>query len=160
MGEILRAIMEKNCIYSQSAFFTLPLTLVTSGAPPSIGRRQASARWKTDSWFLILGWAQFTAFQNVGLFGWASRMEPATFVLQKGNNLEQFEFNGPAPKVNHNDTLNNFVSLSEYPLLEPGELLTVIEDVQVTNTGSPFTRTTYLTMQGVEFQMPPNKGVF
>ncbi len=158
MGEIIRAVMEKNCIYSQTSFFSLPLTLVTSGAPPSVGRRQASVQWKTDSWLLVIGWAQFTAFANVGIIGWAPPLAASTFVLAKGNNLEQFEFGGPAPASNHNENLNNFVSLPEYPLIAPGELVTVFEDVQVTNTGSPFTRTTTVTLAGVEFQMPPRKG--
>jgi hypothetical protein len=160
MGEILRAVMEKNCVYSQPSYFSIPLSLVTSGAPPSFGRRQTSVQWKTDSWFLVIGWAQFTAFANVGLFGWQPPLYPSTFVLAKGNNLEQFEFGGPAPAANHNANLNDFVSLAEYPLIAPGELVTVFEDVQLTNTGSPFTRTTTLTLAGVEYQMPPSKGAF
>ena len=158
MGEILRAVMEKNCIYSQPSFFSIPLSLVTSGAPPSFARRQTSVQWKTDSWFLVIGWAQFNAFANVGIFGWAPPLAASRFVLAKGNNQEQFEFNAPAPAANHNGNLNDFLSLPEYPLIAPGELVTVFEDVQVTNTGSPFTRTTTVTLAGVEYQMPPGQG--
>jgi hypothetical protein len=158
MGEILRAVMAKNCLYSQPSYFSIPLSLVTSGAPASFARRQTSVQWKTDSWFLVIGWAQFGAFANVGIIGWNPPLFASTFSLAKGNNQEQFEFSGPAPAVNHNGNLNNFLSLTEYPLIEPGELLTVFEDVQITNAGSPFTRTTTVVLAGVEYQMPPRKG--
>ena len=158
MGEILRAVMEKNCSYSQAAYFSIPLSLVSSPAPPSFARRQTSIQWKTDSWFLVIGWAQFTAFANVGIIGWAPPLYPSTFSMAKGNNLEQFEFNGPSPAANHNGNLNDFVSLTEYPLIAPGELVTIYEDVQTTNTGSPFTRTTTVTLAGVEYQMASARG--
>jgi hypothetical protein len=158
MGEILRAVMEKNCVYSQASYFSLPLSVASTPGTPSFARRQTSVQWKTDSWFLVIGWAQFTAFANVGILGWSPPLYPSTFVLAKGNNQEQFEFNAPSPAALHNGNLNDFVSLDEYPLIAPGELVTVFEDVQTTNTGSPFTRTTTVTLAGVEYQMPPRPG--
>lgn len=159
MGEILRAIMERNCIWSQPAIFNLPLSLTTTVAARSFARRQASARWKSTSWFLAIGAAQFTSFDNgVNSQGWATKMEPSTFLLQRASNAENFELNAPAPKSNHNDNLNNFVSLMEYPLFQPGELVTVFEDVVVTDPVAAFLRVTTLALQGVEYHMPPGKG--
>jgi hypothetical protein len=158
VGEILRAIMDRNSIYSQTTFFSIPLTIVTTVAAKSFARRQASALWKTDAWFLVIGWAQFAAYDNAVNRRWAPPLEATTFQLLKGNNQEPFELAGPSQKATHNGNLNNFLSLSEYPLIAPGELVTIQQDVEVTEPVAPFTNVTTVTLQGVEYNMPPGKG--
>lgn len=158
MGEILRAIMDHNSLYSQTTFFSVPLSLNTTVAATSFARRQASQQWKTDSWFLVIGWAQFASFSNAVNRRWAPPLTASTFTVLKGNNQEPFELAGPAPKALHNGNLNNFMSLDEYILIAPGELVTVVEDVEVTEPVAPFANVTTVTMQGVEYMMPPGKG--
>jgi hypothetical protein len=155
MSEVLRAIMEYNCAYSQTAFYTLLLRQGLGGGARVLSRMQSSLLCKADCYFLAMGAAQSTALGGgTGVFGWNGKAAPTTFALQRGINQEQFEFT-PQIKSNQNYNLNNFVSWGEYILFKPLELLTVIQDVMVNDGASPNTNTiNYVVIQGIEYYMP------
>jgi hypothetical protein len=160
MGEVLRAILERNALYSQPSLWSIPIATTTTvaGAAPGFSRRQTSAQWKVDSWFLAVGWTQLASFERAAARGWSSIMQARTFLVSKGQNREPFELSGPAPAAVHNDNLNDFLTLPEYVLFAPGELVTLNEDVETTDPANELSIVTTVVLQGIEYQFPAGKG--
>lgn len=157
MSEVLRAILTKNCTWSKVAFYTGTITTVgTVTGVKSFARREVSIQVRPNVWFLCMGWAQFATYDGPSS-GSAGKAEPTTFEVRHGTNREGFA-NMRTVKANQNFNLNNFVSLDEYPLFGPAELINIVMDVQVTDPAQVFTYVTYVTMQGVEFSMPTGMG--
>lgn len=158
MGEILRAILETSCIDSRTAFYSFALTYATTPGALTFGRRQASVQCKSDTWFLAMGWTQDSG-QPAGVanpYIWETPSFPSTFSIQRASTGEQYQL-APTSQVLQNYNLNNFVTLDEYPLFAPAELILVQEDVRVIGGGGVGSEVVFVTIQGVEYQMPDGR---
>lgn len=159
MGEILRAIMSQNCIDSRPAFYSLALSYAIPTAALALSRRQASLQCKSDTWFLVTGWTQDSAnlFSPGNPYSWESVAFPSTFSVERASTGEKWQLT-PTAQVIQNYNLNNFVSLAEYPLFAPAELIIVQEDLRSTIAGGAGdTEVAFVTLQGVEYQMPAGR---
>lgn len=154
MGEILRAILDKNSAYNKVAFYTGTINSISpvTGAKTFV-RRQTSIPCKIDTYFLAMGAAQF----SFSTFGTAPKGEQSTFMVQRAANQENFSI-APQVRSNLNYNLNNWVTWDEYVLFEPGELITLIEDVQITDITFPLTHVTTVVLMGIEYKFPAGKG--
>jgi hypothetical protein len=158
LGEVLRAILDQNCVWSKPAFYSLPIiTVTTVTGAVTFGRRQVSIPCKTDCWFLVQAWAQVSYNFSPGGAGTDPKAEASTFSVQRTGNQEAFAIS-PQIKSNQNYNLNNLATLDEYVLFAPGELITLIEDVQITNTATVHSYSTFVVLTGVEYKMPAGKG--
>lgn len=162
MGEVLRAILDKNSAYNKPAFYTGQIvTVSTITGSKTFARREVSIACKMDTYFLAMGAAQFAVFQSAGAQGLSPRSEATTFMVTRGSNREAFAIS-PQVKSNLNFNLNNFVAWDEYVLFEPGELITFTADVQLTDVAAIMTHTTMIVLMGVEYKMrakgAPNNG--
>lgn len=158
MGELQRAILDKNSTYSASAFYNVLISnQVTNTGAPTLARRQGSLQCKTDTWFLVqaalLTGFGITAGQPSSPF---SKSGPSTFQIQRAGNQQVFS-SSPQIKANQNYNLNNLVTMDEYILFKPAELIVFIGDVLVTDS-APYFAINYLTLVGVEYKMPAGKG--
>jgi hypothetical protein len=169
MSEVLRAILETACIDSRPAFYSVDAqsTIANTGAR-SFANRTASIQCKADCWFLAVGWSQDASYAPAGTYAWESRTFPGTFVIQRASTQEVFAIaptssagspTGPTWPVqsNTNYDLNNWVTLDEYVLFAPAELILIQETVLVTSIGAALADT-FVTIAGIEYQFPPGKG--
>ena len=160
MSEVLRAILDKNCTYSAPAFYSAVVALQTvTAAAVADGIRTATVQCKTDTWFLLQGAAQ-VGFMNdarTPAFHVWGKTRPTTFQIQRGSNQEVFS-NFPQIKANQNFNLNNFVTLDEYILFAPAELIVVNMGIRIADTVAPYAISQYVAMMGIEYKMPSGKG--
>lgn len=155
MSEVLRAILDQNCIASRPAFYSAFLQQdIPLGAALVIGRRQARVQCKADIWFLCQGATQSgaTRLSVAGTWQWDSKAFPSTFQITRGNTGEAFSIT-PQQQTNQNNNLNNFASLDDYILFKPRELIVIQEDVRV-GAIAALTQWSFVTLMGVEYQMP------
>lgn len=159
MGEVLRAILDDNSVDSRVAFYSVDFHTVTAGGGIAFAQRQVSMQCKTDTYFLLMGYAQDSCSVQTGVgAGWAGKSTPTTFTIQRASTGETFALT-PTQQSLQNYNLNNFVTLDEYILFLPGELITVIENVGVNTAAAGIKLDTFLTMQGVEYQVANGKGI-
>lgn len=156
MSEILRAILDANCVDSRTAFYCASLSYaVPSTGAITFGDRRASIACKSDTWFLCQGAAMETGFfVPGGPYDWDNRGGQALFQIKRANNGEVFS-NTMLPRTLANDNLSHFAQLDEYILFAPAELILIEERVAVTTSNpSPGTRYAFVTLQGIEYQLP------
>jgi hypothetical protein len=157
MSEVLRALLTQASTYRSPAFYSSAVQQVTTitGAK-SFTKRTTQIVCKSDTWFLLMGAAQFSCFTQgpgTGNQGWAPKAEATTFQLHRGSNGMRFS-NDRTIKSNVNSNLNAFATLSEYVLFKPSELIEISEDVQLTDVTFVLTRTTMVVLMGMEYKLP------
>lgn len=159
MSEILRAILDKNCLDSSLAFYTGQVAILTTvTGTKTFVRREISIQCKSDCYFLAIGGAQFVYLNGGGVHGVGGKGEATAWAIKRASNLELNQI-APQIKPNLNYNLNNFVTWPEYMLFEPAETITFVQDVQATDFAIAVTRTTLCVLQGVEYRMPPNQRI-
>lgn len=161
MSEVLRAIFDKNCVYSQTAFYTIGISVPITSATLALARRQGQLACQADRWFLCMGAAQDNAAYVTApavAYGWIAKATPTTFEIVRGSTGEAFAI-APQQQSLVNYNLNNFVSFDEYIPFGPSELIQINEDVEIgTAIGTAGTMYPYVTLVGVEYQFGPGGG--
>lgn len=160
MSEVLRAIMDHNCVDSRPAFYSARSTLVTTGTGFTMGTRQAQIPCKADTFFLVMGATMDEGNIEVpSPYRWAAKAFPNAFEIVRGSTRQSY-YSSPQPAVLQNYNLNNFASFDEYILFEPAELI-IVNMFMRTNTGGGliWTVNAFVTLVGVEYQMPAGRGV-
>jgi hypothetical protein len=154
MSEVARALLDANCIDSRPAFYSAQLTYALPATALAIGRRQATIPCKSDTWFLCQG-----ATQDNGIwltagtpYRWEAKAFPTTFQIVRANTGETYS-NTPQQMVLQNYNLNNFSGFDDYIVFRPAELIQIVEDVR-TGAAAALTNYAFVTLMGVEFQMP------
>jgi hypothetical protein len=170
MGEVLRAILEENCVDSRVAFYAAQVTAPLLATGPGWSLALASIPCKIDTWFLCVGWAFSGALTNAPSVRWVGPGALASFQVSRANNGEMFQQPVVSPLVNsgtilpqipsilQNFNCNDFVSLDEYVLFEPGELIQIAMSLDQNTAGGAGTVESFLTLQGVEYQFADGKG--
>lgn len=154
MGEILRAIMDFNCLDSRVAFYSAQLI---SAAPATgvatITGRTATIPCKQDTYFLAMGASFDSAFIQPGVaYDWNAKAAPLTFDIARANSREPFA-TSPLQQVLQNYNLNNWVTWDEYVLFQPAELILVNADIITTTIASGAAQYSFVTLMGVEYRM-------
>lgn len=158
MSELLRAVLDATAIDSNPAFYTSRLTLVLPGGSGAnaYAERSAFIDLKTDTWFLMMGWAQSIAGPG-GV--WEPANFASAFTLRDVQTSRRFNSLDQVQKVDQNFNLNNFVTLPEYHLWEPSALIEVIQLVQTATTiAGPQTCNNIVTLAGIEYKLPDKPG--
>lgn len=153
MGEILRAILDQNAVDSRPAFYGAQISITAAGGAVAFGNRQTSIACKADTWFLVMGYMLDSAQSVAGANGWFNRLDPSQVQLVRGGNLQSFSAS-PQMTPNINNDLNNFVTLDEYVLFEPAELITLNLFVRTNAVPVGAVLWHLVTLAGVEYQMP------
>jgi len=117
-GEILRAVMEKSCIFSSPSFYSVELT-VPATIPPIL---TANLTGKSDSYFLIMGVAPYLLASAGG--DNTAMAEIMSFTVRSPKTSKIWTFGEMAGR-SWGKNLAGMTFMSEYPLLEPDELLAV-----------------------------------
>lgn len=159
MGEILRAILDATCVDSNPAFYAADIvTVTTNTGARQYQQQQAVIQCKADTWFLMQGWSMDVAFvQAGGNYGWIAKTSPNAFTVQDMKTSKVYSSAGPIPYSDQNYNLNNFVTLPEYILWQPSDLIGIIETV-FTGQTAVFTFNSFVTLSGIEYKMPEGKG--
>jgi hypothetical protein len=153
MSEVLRAIMEKNCTYSQVAFYDVVYETIATGGATQFQPKQIFITVPSDRYFLAMGALQCTALAGLGgTLGWTNKNDVNTFDVLRGMNLEPFA-NVPSIKINVAYNLNNMTAWDEYVLYSPGEQIGVNETVQTVGINNEAYET-YVVISGIEYFMP------
>lgn len=154
MGEVLRAIMDFNCLDSRVAFYSAQLV----SAAPATGvatftNRVATIPCKQDVFFLAMGASFDSAFINPGVaYDWNAKSSPLTFDIARAGNREPFAVS-PQQQALVNYNLNNWVTWDEYILFQPAELIVVNADIITTTVATGATQYSFVTLMGVEYRM-------
>lgn len=158
MSEVLRAILDHNCLDSRPAFYAAQIiTAVPNTGVVTLGLRRATITCKSNAWFLCMGAAEDSGFFNPGgPYIWDAKAASRTFQISRGNTGEAFSIR-PQQQSLINYNLNNFNTLEEYILFEPAELIQVDVDIRLTSTAN-ITAYSFVTLMGIEYRMPPGKG--
>ena len=156
MSEVLRAILTAAAVSRQITFYSGLISSVTTvTGQKSFARRQATIPCKSDCYFLALGGIQASCINSTTLGlsdGWDGEGLASTWQIQRATNYQVYS-SFPQVKPNLNYNLNNFAALGEYLLFKPAELITLVQDVQVTDITTAYTRTTFVTLPGIEYRM-------
>lgn len=159
MGEVLRALLDKSCIDSNPAWYTLTVNnvTITNTGVRTFALRDAFLQCKADTYFLAQGWAWLGA-QAVG-GNTAFPLGPAMsgFSMRNERTGRQYQSSGIIPKAVQNLNANNFLTLAHYVLFEPGDVIGSTLQVGVTDTfaGTGFYA---VILAGIEYKMPGGKG--
>lgn len=156
MSEVLRAILDHNCLDSRPCFYAAQLI-----QPPAVGgaivysRRQLSIRCKSDSYFLAMGYCLDSGInQGPGSNSqWQLRYVASQFQIVRASNGEAFLLSAQ-PTGNINNCLNNFITLDEYILFDPSELIQINMDIRTNTTTAGNILLDFVTLMGVEYKMP------
>lgn len=154
MGEILRAMFDKDCVDSRPAFYTLTFTNVTTNAAKGYGgERRATLQCKPDTYFLCMGYTrQNHVFNAGGTAVGPDFFEPCSFQLFDTTSNKNY-MNIPVQAAALAGGLNNAVSLSEYILFEPRQLITAVTQVLLTAPVPPVTYQAFIVLSGIEYNM-------
>lgn len=152
MGEVLRAIMDFNCLDSRTAFYSAQLVAQAPGTGVVITNRTATIPCKQDTYFLAMGASFDAAAIQVGVqYIWQPKASCLTFDIARANSREPFS-TGALQQSLLNYNLNNWVTWDEYILFQPAELILVNADI-VTGTGAASAQFSFVTLLGVEYRM-------
>lgn len=158
MSEVLRAILDFNCVDSRPAFYSSQVAVDAPATGLALGRRIATIQCKIDTYFLAMGAVQDCCYVNAaGPYLWEAKAFPSTWQIRRASTGERFS-QTPQLQVLQTYNLNNFVTWDEYILFSPGELISIHEDVRTGTIAIPVTAYSFVTLMGVEFQMPAGKG--
>lgn len=158
MGEILRAVCDETCVYSQPAFYVGRVTqFATLGGTRLQVRRQAYIQCKNDTWFLMMGWSQSIAIGAATPPYFDTKTDPVAFSVQDGRSGESYS-TGQLLHSNAGFNLNNIITLPEYVLWSPASLIVFSMDVPSQNTDAAVNDDTWVTLSGIEYLMPTGKG--
>lgn len=161
MGEILRAVLQDDCIFSRPKFYgaRLAVPAVLAGAPP--GQSQA-----TITTFDKLGWFLLTSFYvgstigfTLGSFDWGLTSFSQNMALQDLQTGKLFYQSTPTNKGGPPGLIaasyaTSQIELSEYPLFAPGERIKFIYTTNLlTGTGASPNYVDVL-YGGIEYLMP------
>lgn len=161
MGELLRAVCDKTCIDSNPAFYTARLSFQIVGPTANVfADRSTIFETKRDTWFLLMGWAQSTTFEVAGVGAtWQPIDRASGFTLRDVKTGRRFNASDTVPKFIQNYNLNNFVTLPEYVLWEPGSSIEVIQNVQIATANAlTFDQNNVVTLAGIEYKLPERAG--
>ena len=142
MGEILRAVLDQSCTFSAPAFYTMTF-VPPAGAYPNFTSSVATLQMKQDRYFLCTAimpmWAaKITGFSN-NQYGDVQLYDPATSAVYfDGGDLSMFLVN---------ETTNDQLTLNEYILFEPAQLLAA----KFRGPGVPAGVLAYMVLVGIEY---------
>lgn len=157
MGEILRAVLDATAIYSAPAFYSQQIPSVSTGPlARALGRRATVLQCKSDTWFLMTGWSQDTQLGTANPT-WESKTFPSTFSVTDMKTSRSYSL-GQILHSNGGYTLNNQIYLPSYILWPPASLIGITMDVVTQNPVATINAQTFVTLCGIEYQMPPGKG--
>lgn len=157
MSEILREIMDANCVDKNVAIYSMFNVIATTigGANVNVPVT-ANLQCKKDVFFLCMGWSlsATAAVTPQGLFVATGQVWPDyRFQINNLTTGRQYMLGGPAQRTVMNTNLNNFSMIPEYVLFQPSDLVQgqfTNRSVDTAYTG--FTTTTILLM-GMEYRM-------
>lgn len=154
MGEVLRAIMDFNCLDSRTAFYSAQLVINAPNTGLTISPRVATIPCKQDTYFLAMGASFDAAAISPGVaYNWQAKAVALTFDIARANNREPFA-TSPQQQSLVNYNLNNWVTWDEYVLFQPAELILVNADlVTAVGGGVPNLEYSFVTLMGVEYRM-------
>lgn len=177
MGELLRAILDRDCTYSGPAFYTArngPFTLAGGAGSATFQDKLSVIQCKPNTWFLCTGWAQSVTKEEANTGGtvpfWSTgstsanayKNQKGAFSIKRMRTGEVYstsQQNELPQQLTQNFLLNNFVTLPEYLLFEPNELIGVLQTVPTSNTGAnSIVFNFFVTLAGIEYQFPAGKG--
>ncbi len=161
MSELIRAWLDKNCVQKNTAIYVLPNVYI----PPSTGaetfgdRNATPLQLKSDCYFLCVGWALeeswFTPTATVNEI----ESKPTSFQIANLTTGRIYTFGGPTPRTNVNFNINNFVTMPQYVLFEPNNLVQAQEFVVITTAAAPtMVRDINVNLLGIEYRMPAGQG--
>lgn len=162
MSELLRAVCDATAIDSNPAFYTarLPVSVTGPSAANAFAERSKFIECKRDTWFLMMGWAQSTTQGVAGTSAtWDDKAQASSFTVRDAKTGRRYNALETVQKVDQNFNLNNFVTLPEYVLWEPGALIEVIQNVPIAIT-NPLTIDFQfiVTLAGIEYRLPDRPG--
>jgi hypothetical protein len=140
MGEILRAVLDKSCAFSNPAFYSIEIPA------PGVGpvNRNGVLEMKSDRWFLMTGLAAYVCgtFTNGYLANSAGQFQFE--ILRAGRSV----FNtGPVPGALFGYDCNQMLTLPEYILFGPNETLGMNLRTETATGDLPYGATLY----GIEY---------
>lgn len=157
MGEILRAVLDATCIYSAPAYYTGSVAFNSANTGSrTFAMRNTVIQCKSDTWFLMMGWSFQSCAALAGNSQWSNKAESQVFNVTNLKMGKQLQFNDVEQDL-ANYNLNNFVTLPEYTLWEPSDLIGINMTVAITDIAARI-NTSFLTLAGIEYLMPEGKG--
>ncbi len=122
MGEILRAVMDKSCLFSNPAFYTIE-------SPPAVGAGAivnlvSYLETKVDRWFLCTGLGQQRFNAALGAFdNGDAKIQLRTL---KGGRVI---YNNPIPQLLAGQDFTQTLTFPEYILIGPNETIQMNTEV-------------------------------
>jgi hypothetical protein len=158
MSEILRAILDRNCLDSRLAMYGAQISTTAAGGVVAYARRQVTIPCKADTHFLVMSAALDSAI-NLGAGAannWQPKAAASFFQIVRANTGEAFSI-AAQPTVLKNYNLNNLMTFDEYILFEPAELIQVNLDIRTNTVTAGAILWDFVTLLGVEYQMPEGR---
>jgi len=141
MGEILRAVLDQSCKFSNPAFYNMECGPYTGAG--QVDTKVTYLECKTDRYFLVTGLAQSRFSQVTGMFD-NGRGEYQIKILRTGRILYQ----DPLKKLLVGQDMSQMLTLPEYVLLHPNETIELTISA-LTRAVNPMTY--MLTLAGIEY---------
>lgn len=157
MGEILRAVLDATSVYSAPAYYTGSVSFnAANTGSRTFAMRNTIIQCKADTWFLMMGWSFQSSAALAGNSIWGAKGEAQVFNVTNMKTGTQLQMNDVEQDL-ANYNLNNFVTLPEYTLWEPSDLIGINLTVAITDIAARI-NTSFLVLAGIEYQMPEGKG--
>lgn len=163
MGELLRAVLDATCVRAAPAFYSASIASDAGGGGPGnvlLARRSTVLQCKADTWFLMMGYSIAAAYGTIPGPQWddaaGADLVSLAFQIQDLANSAALSVS-PVARFNAGGQLNDATTLAEYYLWPPSSLIGVTMDVPTQVQLATPVRT-FVTLQGIEYQMPAGKG--
>jgi|SRR5579862_4709418 len=155
MSELLRAVLDQQCVDNRTAVYTIFLkTLGVGTGAINFVQQTGAIQLKTDTYFLAMTYARFAVQSfDVGSAPVVDPFQNAPVQLIDAASNKNYS-NGLLTPTILNYNLNQSQALSEYILFEPRKLITASIGVQTTDLGIGANHRTFLVFAGIEYQMP------
>ncbi len=159
MSEILRAFLDQNCINKNPAVYTLlnefvaPVTGAETFGPSSV-----NLQCKADCYFLVTGWAMTETYTHAAQYGNNSESRDVRFEVENLTTGRIYTFDGPGPRSGINFNLNNFVTMPQYVLFGPRDLIRANMVIAKTAVAQVTRFFNSVILVGIEYRMPSGKG--
>lgn len=152
-GEILRGVMQKNCIWSRPAFYTLMGISNFSGAATQI-TQQMQLQCHADRYFMMTAVAASASQQNLAAGGaFNLNNQPEFISIYDAANTKNLMLNPPVQISLWNDNLASCMTLPEYVMWEPNSVIGA-SWTGINNSGVSGYK--FLTLIGIEYGMKNN----
>lgn len=143
-GELQRAILDKNCVFSAPCFYTIQIPQIND-ASAAFRNMPARLQCKSDRWFLQTGIMAYSVtnapvYQDVG--------NQRLISIFDASNLHQF-FDNPLvmQSIECGRNVTDYMTFPEYILWRPNSVIGVTLNGQSTNAGF----LNYIVLGGIEY---------